>query len=356
MTDSSAECQKSTNRPSGKLRLRKIQRSGQRQPLQPLDHNDHEESRWENDDGGMGKADKERRDVGTSAQQGSNKSTERCWRSSWEDEVLAFLVATGAERFWRGFKENEVDMLALPLMTEGELQAMGVDEPAVRARLMTEGKRLAHQHRWQLHNFSDRRKRAALSAIYDAACDSDYPQCQAGRASKFQKQQSVRNYVPDLPGSRELPRAVKGKDEKALLNDPWSDVPEWHKVPGTTFIVDGFSAGRKTECAHWFLTHFHTDHWKGLTKKFNRGTIFCTPETKQLIVDKVGVSPDCILDLHHHITTSIDGVSVTALPANHCPGAAMFLFEVAGRHPLLHTGDFRFDPSMESDPTLNRIR
>ena len=32
---------------------------------------------------------------------------------------------------------------------------------------------------------------------------------------------------------------------------------------------------------------------------------------------------------------------MTFLDANHCPGAAMILFEPIGRPPVLHTGDFR---------------
>ncbi len=37
----------------------------------------------------------------------------------------------------------------------------------------------------------------------------------------------------------------------------------------------------------------------------------------------------------------VERVRVTFLDANHCPGAAMLLFEPPGRRPTLHTGDCR---------------
>ena len=37
----------------------------------------------------------------------------------------------------------------------------------------------------------------------------------------------------------------------------------------------------------------------------------------------------------------VEGVKVTFLDANHCPGSAMILFEAPGRRPVLHTGDCR---------------
>ena len=39
----------------------------------------------------------------------------------------------------------------------------------------------------------------------------------------------------------------------------------------------------------------------------------------------------------------VEGVRVIYLEANHCPGAAMILFEVPGKRPLLHSGDCRLD-------------
>ena len=47
---------------------------------------------------------------------------------------------------------------------------------------------------------------------------------------------------------------------------------EVHEVPGTTFLVDGFKfANEKTKS--YFLTHFHGDHYTGLSEKFHHGTI-----------------------------------------------------------------------------------
>ena len=55
--------------------------------------------------------------------------------------------------------------------------------------------------------------------------------------------------------------------------------------------------------------------------------------------------------------TVLDGVTVTLLDANHCPGAVMLLFEVPSggggavrRH--LHVGDFRWVPRMAAFPAL----
>ncbi|KAK9914751.1 hypothetical protein WJX75_000111 [Coccomyxa subellipsoidea] len=51
-----------------------------------------------------------------------------------------------------------------------------------------------------------------------------------------------------------------------------SSLPSWQKVPGLPFLVDRFGKGtEKATCKSWFLTHFHSDHYKGLTSKFKAG-------------------------------------------------------------------------------------
>ena len=43
-------------------------------------------------------------------------------------------------------------------------------------------------------------------------------------------------------------------------------------MPGTTFTVDRFGKGtEKLPGSSRFLTHFHSDHYKGLTKGFKAG-------------------------------------------------------------------------------------
>ena len=60
------------------------------------------------------------------------------------------------------------------------------------------------------------------------------------------------------------------------------------------------------------------------------------------------------VELGESFILTIDGcesVTVTAFDANHCPGSAMFLFR-GTFGAVLHTGDFRFHPSMLNEPSL----
>ncbi|KAG1346971.1 DNA ligase [Cocos nucifera] len=134
------------------------------------------------------------------------------------------------------------------------------------------------------------------------------------------------------------------------------DFPHSKLIPRTRFIVDGFrSAGDFS--VSYFLSHFHSDHYAGLSPSWSKGLIICSETTARLVVEILNILPFFVVSLSLGETVEIDGWDVTAVDANHCPGAVQFLFKAhgsGGHRPerYVHTGDFRFCDSMKLDPTL----
>lgn len=56
-------------------------------------------------------------------------------------------------------------------------------------------------------------------------------------------------------------------------------------ITHTNIIVDDFEICKDYPSNTFihFLTHFHQDHWQGLTPLWNYGTIFCTEITSRFI-------------------------------------------------------------------------
>ncbi|CAG0889102.1 unnamed protein product [Darwinula stevensoni] len=123
--------------------------------------------------------------------------------------------------------------------------------------------------------------------------------------------------------------------------------PDYKKVRGTTFAVDAFSYGAISKIELYFLSHYHYDHYRGLTRNWNL-PIYCSSPTGNLVKKFIGVPEKYLNLLPMNEPKIILGVEVTLLEAFHCPGAVMFLFKTQSGEVILHTGDFRAHHSMES--------
>lgn len=109
-------------------------------------------------------------------------------------------------------------------------------------------------------------------------------------------------------------------------------------------------------CSAFFLSHAHLDHMNGLNASFGEllkqnpdKKMYCSLITKEFFskMEKShGFDLDTLIVLDigvpHLLTVQDQFVTVTLIPAGHCPGSVMFLFEVDDIC-VLFTGDFRYD-------------
>ncbi|XP_057436491.1 DNA ligase 6 isoform X2 [Lotus japonicus] len=137
-------------------------------------------------------------------------------------------------------------------------------------------------------------------------------------------------------------------------------IPHSKLIPNTRFLVDAFrhgsSGGGGSFSVAYFLSHFHSDHYAGLSPSWSHGVVFCSPTTAELLLHVLRVPSPFVHPLPLNQPVCIDGSVVTLIDANHCPGAVQFLFEVPAPdgtcRRYVHTGDFRFCRSMLAEPAL----
>ncbi|TSK13325.1 Protein artemis [Bagarius yarrelli] len=110
----------------------------------------------------------------------------------------------------------------------------------------------------------------------------------------------------------------------------------------------------------YFLSHCHKDHMKGLKGPLLKRKLklsltvklYCSFVTKELLLSNpkydlwknrivaLELDTPTQISLTDEGTGEVEDVVVTLLPAGHCPGSVMFLFEGV-RGTVLYTGDFR---------------
>ena len=156
------------------------------------------------------------------------------------------------------------------------------------------------------------------------------------------------------------------KPSKTAVNEPIRAVPFYKILEGMPLCVDAFRYGRISGCTGYFLTHFHSDHYGGLSSRWCHGPIYCSKETARLVTTKLRVDQKWVRPLVVNQRTWIPDsgdVYVTCIDANHCPGSCIMLFEgrqtanIASRGSpsrhigsarvfrYLHCGDFRACPA-----------
>lgn len=145
---------------------------------------------------------------------------------------------------------------------------------------------------------------------------------------------------------------AKGTLKKRSKDATPGSCPFYKKMPGTPFTVDAFKFGAIEGCRAYFLSHFHSDHYGGLTRSWSHGPIYCTPVTSRLVSMCLGVDAQWLRPVKLGVTLVVEGVEVQFLEANHCPGAAIILFQLPGGQRILHTGDFRACKGMQTYPEL----
>lgn len=145
-------------------------------------------------------------------------------------------------------------------------------------------------------------------------------------------------------------------------------------------VVDGFNFQSPDDVAR-VLTHFHADHYCGLTSSYGRAEtttratttgdgvdassaidgrapkIYCSKITARLVIEVLGVRASRVEALEVGETTILGDteIEVTFIDANHCPGACLVFFRnVRTNETLLHTGDFRAARRVREDVHLAR--
>ncbi|KAG6538393.1 hypothetical protein ZIOFF_003511 [Zingiber officinale] len=260
--------------------------------------------------------------------------------------VIQWLQSLGLSKYKDVIVKEEIDWETLQSLTEEDLLNIGIDALGPRKKIIHALNELRQN---KLVQYMDKNTSAASNEKIKLQVPGNKLITEYFHGSSVDGQRVHKTSKPLSEKASKAP--IPKRASTATRRAKFRDTPQWCCIAGTPFRVDAFRYLRG-DCSHWFLTHFHMDHYQGLTKNFCHGKIFCSSITANLVNMKIGVPWDRlqILPLNQKIT--IAGVSLTCFDANHCPGAIIILFEPPNGKVVLHTGDFRFSEEMTNNALL----
>ncbi|EOA26643.1 hypothetical protein CARUB_v10022707mg [Capsella rubella] len=274
--------------------------------------------------------------------------------------VLKWLRSLGLAKYEDVFIREEIDWDTLHSLTEEDLLSIGITSLGPRKKIVNALSGLrevdassaeeaqAQRHCTSSHitgRHEDKTTNRKASVPKKPTANKLITEFFPGQATEGTK---IRKAPKDPVAEKSPPDSSSRRAVRRNGNNGKSKViPRWNCIPGTPFRVDAFKYLTR-ECSHWFLTHFHLDHYQGLTKSFNHGKIYCSLVTAKLVNMKIGIPWERlhVLDLGQKV--NIAGIDVTCFDANHCPGSIIMLFEPANGKAVLHTGDFRYSEEMSN--------
>ncbi|PWA72318.1 DNA repair metallo-beta-lactamase [Artemisia annua] len=267
--------------------------------------------------------------------------------------VLEWLRNLGLSRYEEVFIREEVDWDSLRWLTDEDLCNIGITALGPRKKIV--------------HALSELRSQGSEEVNIPEKVEVNIPEKVAHKETKIVSNKLITDFFPGFAGKVKKPcttgaqvgktNSNSGNKRNAVKtnfsNKKFRDIPSWCSIDGTPtpFRVDAFKYLRR-DCFHWFLTHFHADHYGGLTKSFCHGKIYCSLITAKLVNFKIGIPWEKIEVLPLNQKIVINGVDVTCFDANHCPGAIIILFELPNGKAILHTGDFRYCEDMKKISSL----
>ncbi|KAL3684327.1 hypothetical protein R1sor_002349 [Riccia sorocarpa] len=298
------------------------------------------------------------------------------------EKVMQWLEGLSLSRYIDTFNQHEIDWDTLQWLTDEDLQLIGVTCLGPRRKILGALQEL------ELRGSGKTTVSAVLPAtrveddiLKNVLINDDTLRNMLINGSRLEDDASrgvqprgkdpvklITNFFPvtSVTGEKRVPDAVnqqvlisrRARSSRMTTSRPRISqrasirgVPAWMCIPGTPFRVDAFQH-LSGDCSHWFLTHFHTDHYQGLTRGFRYGRVFCSAITARLVNLRIGVSWDRLVIVPMNEKLKICGVDVTFIDANHCPGSVMILFEPPNCEAVLHTGDFRFCSAMADNSAL----